>query len=64
MNEVPKLKIKGWGEIDAEIIWVEGHLLKISFFNENKRIREVFHYSEIENFNDIYIDKDLKITNI
>lgn len=66
MKKIPYLKIKHRGEVDATIMWVEGPLLKIKFFDsdENQIIREVFHHSEIENFNDIFIDKNLNISSL
>ena len=65
MSEV-KLNLKGWGFVHAEIIWVEGPLYKINFVPEDNLLAdmrtEVFHVKEILNINDIFIDKNLKIT--
>jgi hypothetical protein len=57
----PKLNLDGWGLVDAEIIWNEGPLFKIKFIHFTECRREVFHYKEILNFNEIFIDKNLKI---
>jgi hypothetical protein len=69
--ESPKLDLLGWGPVDAEILWIEGKLLKIKFkikrgiypFTWTKTRTKVFHYNEILNFNDIFIDRHLKIFN-
>ena len=65
MNEV-KLNLKGWGLVYSEIIWIEGPLYKIKFVPEDNLLAdmrtEVFHVKEILNINDIFIDKNLKIT--
>jgi hypothetical protein len=65
MSEV-KLNLKGWGLVHSEIIWVEGPLYKIKFVPEDNLLAdmrtEVFHVKEILNINDIFIDKNLKIT--
>jgi hypothetical protein len=65
MSEV-KLNLKGWGFVYSEIIWIEGPLYKIKFVPEDNLLAdmrtEVFHVKEILNINDIFIDKNLKIT--
>jgi hypothetical protein len=65
MSEV-KLNLKGWGFVYSEIIWIEGPLYKIKFIPEDNLLAsmrtEVFHVKEILNINDIFIDKNLKIT--
>ena len=67
--ESPKLNLLGWGLVESEIIWVEGRLLKIKFqtktgfypFIFTKYRTEIFHFNEILNYNEIFIDKNLKI---
>jgi len=65
MNEV-KLHLKGWGLVHSEILWIEGPLYKIRFVPEDNLLAdmrtEVFHVKEILNINDVFIDKNLKIT--
>ncbi len=61
MNNQPQLNLKGWGFVDAEILWNEGKLFKISFFHMTERKTNIFHFTEILNFNEIYIDKNFKI---
>jgi hypothetical protein len=59
--ESPKLDLLGWGPVDAEILWIEGKLLKIKFIHMTESRTELFHFSEIINYSEIFIDKDLKI---
>lgn len=65
MSDV-KLHLKGWGLVFAEILWIEGPLYKIKFVPDNNIFCEVktdiFHVKEILNINEIFIDKNLKIT--
>lgn len=65
MSDV-KLNLKGWGLVFAEILWIEGSLYKIKFVPDNNIFcevkTEVFHVKEILNINEIFIDKNLKIT--
>ena len=65
MSEV-KLNLKGWGLVYAEVLWIEGPLYKIRFVPEDNLLAniraEVFHVTEILNINDVFIDKNLKIT--
>jgi len=61
MNNQPKLNLKGWGLVDAEILWNEGKLFKIKFIHLTTSEREIFHVTEILNYNEIFITKDLKI---
>lgn len=65
MSDV-KLHLKGWGLVFAEILWIEGPLYKIRFVPDNNIFCEVktdiFHVKEILNINEIFIDKNLKIT--
>jgi hypothetical protein len=65
MNEV-KLNLKGWGLVFVEIMWIEGNLYKIKFVPEDNILcdvkTEIFHVKEILNINEVFIDKNLKIT--
>jgi len=66
--DTPKLDLKGYGLVQAEILWVEGNLYKIKYI-----IREmanftqwevgIFHNNEILNLGDIFIDDELRISN-
>lgn len=63
-NQAPKLNLKECGLVYAEILWNEGKLFKIKFKHDINDIQyktEIFHYTEILNFNEIFIRKDLKI---
>lgn len=59
--ESPKLDLLGWGLVDAEILWIEGRLLKIKFIHMTESRTEIFHFNEIRNYSEIFIDKHLKI---
>ena len=65
MSDV-KLHLKGWGLVFAEILWIEGPLYKIRFVPDDNLFcdvkTEIFHVKEILNINEIFIDKNLKIT--
>ena len=65
MNEV-KLNLKGWGLVFVEIMWIDGNLYKIKFVPEDNILcdvkTEIFHVKEILNINEVFIDKNLKIT--
>ena len=65
MSEV-KLNLKGWGLVHAEVLWIEGPLYKIRFVPDDNIFcdvkTEIFHVKEILNINEIFIDKNLKIT--
>lgn len=60
----PNLHLKHYGWVNAEVIWVEGPYMKLTFkhgFLKLKRVSEVFHHNEILNQKKIYIDRNLKI---
>ena len=57
----PKLNLKGWGLVDAEVLWKEGHILKIAFTHSMEKRSEIFHVKEILNSDEIFIDKKLVI---
>ncbi len=65
MSDV-KLNLKGWGLVHAEVLWIEGPLYKIRFVPDDNIFcdvkTEIFHVKEILNINEIFIDKNLKIT--
>jgi hypothetical protein len=67
-TETPKLNLKGLGLVDAEILWKEGNLFKVIIksigdgLELTKPFTEVIHVSEILNFQEIYINKYLKIS--
>ncbi len=67
MSDKPKLNLKGWGMVHAELHWVEGPLYKISFLSEanifESKKTEIFHEKEILNLSEIFIDNELNISN-
>lgn len=58
-----KLNLNRYGLVKGEILWVSGKLFKITFKHGlfKKNITEIFHHSEILNFNDIYVNTDIDI---
>lgn len=64
MGKTPKLKLKHYGKVNAKILWIDGPYLKLVFrcgFLKLKRVSEVFHHTEILNYKEVYVDKNLKI---
>lgn len=67
--QTPKLDLLGWGPVESEVLWIEGRCLKIKFktkvgiypFIFTKTRTEIFHFNEILNYAEIFIDKRLKI---
>lgn len=59
----PNLNLKGHGWVKGEILWSHEHLFKITFLKGffKKRVTEVFHFREILNFNEIYINKNNEV---
>ncbi len=64
-----KLNLNRYGQVDGEILWISNKLVKISFnkkigffpFTFKKSYTEIFHISEIHNFNEAYQDLNTKI---
>ena len=59
--DIPTLDLRGYGHVEAKIIWIEGKLLKIKFLHNGVARTEIFHFNEILNYNEIFIDKELNI---
>jgi hypothetical protein len=58
-----ELNLYRYGLVKGEILWTTGKLFKITFKPGlfKKKITEIFHHSEILNFNEIYVNTDIDI---
>jgi hypothetical protein len=64
-----KLHLNRYGYVDGEILWMIDKFIKINFnkkigifpFIYTKNYTEIFHVSEILNFNEVYRDSNTKI---
>lgn len=59
-----KLNLKRYGVVNGEILWISAdRLVKITFKYGlfKRKMAEIFHYTEILNFDEIYLDSKFNL---